>query len=90
MIQRSLKPSKEHSFFLFGPRGWGKSTLLQELFSVEDTLFIDLLDIQLMDDLLVDPGRFERIIDAPEVRTKRVVQSFILSIRELNVHWIGR
>lgn len=73
MIQRSIKLSKTHSFFLFGPRGSGKSTLIHEFFSSDDTLFVDLLDLGLMDELLVDPGRFERMIDTPESRHKRVV-----------------
>lgn len=73
MIKRCCNLSKTHSFFLFGPRGCGKSTLLQEIFSPQDTILIDLLDIKLMDELLLDPGRFERIIEAPENQTKRVV-----------------
>jgi predicted AAA+ superfamily ATPase len=44
MVNRALKPSKLQSYFLFGPRGVGKSTLIQTL-TVHDTsiLWIDLL-----------------------------------------------
>ncbi len=35
---------------MFGPRGTGKSSLLQALFSEKDTLYLDLLDNQLMDE----------------------------------------
>jgi predicted AAA+ superfamily ATPase len=73
MIQRSLKLPKSHSFFLFGPRGSGKSTLLQDSFSTQDTLYLDLLDIKLVDDLMLDKSRFERLINAPESKAKRVV-----------------
>ena len=73
MIKRSLKLSKSHSFFLFGPRGSGKSTLLQDVFSTQDTLYLDLLDIKLVDDLMLDKSRFERLINAPESKAKRVV-----------------
>lgn len=73
MIKRSVILSKTNSFFLFGSRGSGKSTLLQEFYPKKDTLFIDLLNIELLDDLMLDLGRFERLINAPESRHKRVV-----------------
>lgn len=73
MIHRSCKLLQSNSFFLFGPRGSGKSTLIHKVFSPNDTLFIDLLDITLMDNLMLDPGRFERMINAPEAGKKRVV-----------------
>jgi predicted AAA+ superfamily ATPase len=73
MIKRSCNLSKTNSFFLFGPRGCGKSTLLQSDFSAQDTLFIDLLDIEFFDNLMLDPGRFERVIEAKDVINKRVV-----------------
>lgn len=73
MIQRTLNPSKTNSYFLFGPRGSGKTTFLRSLYSENDTLFVDLLDIELMDQLLLNPGRFEALIDQPEHINKRVV-----------------
>lgn len=43
MFKRLVKLPKNKSFFLFGPRQTGKSTLLRSLFSVENTLTFDLL-----------------------------------------------
>lgn len=43
MIRRLQKLSKNNSFFLFGARGTGKSTLLEQEFSRQDALWIDLL-----------------------------------------------
>lgn len=43
MICRIQKLSKNNSLFLFGARGTGKTTLLNEMFSGERTLWIDLL-----------------------------------------------
>ncbi|MGK5088697.1 AAA family ATPase [Bdellovibrionota bacterium FG-2] len=43
MVYRTLKLSKNNSFFLFGPRGTGKSTLLRNRFSDQEHLWIDLL-----------------------------------------------
>ncbi|MGZ5280085.1 MAG: ATP-binding protein [Pseudobdellovibrionaceae bacterium] len=43
MIRRLAKLSKSHSFFLFGPRGTGKSTLLKSWKKGLSVLYIDLL-----------------------------------------------
>ena len=42
-VDRLIKLPKNQSFFLFGPRQVGKSTLIKSVFSEETTLFIDLL-----------------------------------------------
>lgn len=47
MFQRLPKLSKTNSFFLFGARGCGKSTLIKELFAPTDALYIDLLSDQM-------------------------------------------
>ncbi len=73
MIQRSCRFSKTNSFFLFGARGTGKTTLLHSLFSKKDTLFIDLLNVSLFEELLFDPSRFEALINAGQNKNKRVV-----------------
>lgn len=44
MVKRYPKLSNSNSFFLFGPRGAGKSTLIRERYDSENNLFIDLLD----------------------------------------------
>ena len=44
MIQRLVKLSKFQSFFLFGPRGTGKSTLVEASFTRQEYFWIDLLD----------------------------------------------
>ena len=44
MFHRILKLLKSNSFFLFGPRGTGKSFLLKQEFASSKTLWIDLLD----------------------------------------------
>ena len=50
----------ERSFFLFGPRGTGKSTWLQQVFP--DAFRIDLLDASLFLKLSRDPHRLEALI----------------------------
>jgi uncharacterized protein len=73
MIPRSLKLSKNNSFFLFGPRGVGKTTLIKSQFPPETALYVDLLDDGLVDDLLLDFSRFLALIDAPAHKSKSVV-----------------
>ncbi len=73
MIQRHCKLSKTNSFFLFGARGTGKTTLLHELFPKKDTVFIDLLNVSLFEEFLFDINRFEALIDSKENKNKRVV-----------------
>lgn len=46
MIQRLLKIPKNQSFFLFGPRGVGKTTLLRSTLQKEETYYIDLLNVE--------------------------------------------
>ena len=42
VIGRLQKLSEQHSCFLFGARGTGKTTLLKQLFGETKTLWIDL------------------------------------------------
>ena len=43
MLNRTQLLNKNNSFFLFGARGTGKTTLLEKLYSGDETLWIDLL-----------------------------------------------
>ena len=62
---RSLLEQK--SFFLFGPRATGKTTLIDTTLS--EALVIDLLEARTFQSLLKDPGRLGEMIDDP----KRIV-----------------
>jgi predicted AAA+ superfamily ATPase len=57
MIPRLLNLPKNKSFFLFGARGTGKSSLLKAVFSDEKALYFDLLEPLLADLLLVSPEK---------------------------------
>jgi predicted AAA+ superfamily ATPase len=62
MFQRTLKTPTSYSFFLFGARGTGKSSLLKTLFSPETTYWINLLDLDEESRLARDPMEFERAV----------------------------
>jgi predicted AAA+ superfamily ATPase len=62
MFHRTLKPGERQSFFLFGPRGTGKSTLLQRLPFLKNALRIDLLNPEEEDRLIKRPMDLERQI----------------------------
>ena len=83
MIQRKCKLSQINSFFLFGPRGVGKTTLLEDIFSEIDSLFIDLLDPEIFAELVLDSSRFTAMIDSPENRGKRVIIEGVQKIPSL-------
>lgn len=55
MYARLLTLPKNRSFFLFGPRNTGKSTLIEEQFPVSHSLWLDLLDTTLQTRLLENP-----------------------------------
>jgi uncharacterized protein len=55
MYPRLLQPPPKHSFFLFGPRGVGKTAWAHE--QLPDALFFDLLDHQTYTQLLAGPQR---------------------------------
>ncbi len=65
MFQRLCSLSKSNSFFLFGARATGKSTLLNLFFEKKkNVLVLDLLDPATEQELSINPGRLIDKIDA--------------------------
>jgi len=60
MYSRLIEPPKDKSFFLFGPRGTGKTTWVRSRFA--GSLYLDLLEAELFNDLLANPQRLEHFI----------------------------
>jgi predicted AAA+ superfamily ATPase len=60
MYSRLFKPPEKKSFFVFGPRGVGKTTWVKTAFPA--ALYIDLLEAELFNDLLANPQRLESMI----------------------------
>lgn len=60
MYSRLIQPPKDKSFFLFGPRGTGKTTWVKSKFG--DSIYLDLLEAELFNDLVANPQRLENLI----------------------------
>jgi len=60
MYSRLLRPPRAKSFFLFGPRGTGKTTWVKSAFP--KAVYIDLLEAELFNDLTANPQRLSRLI----------------------------
>jgi predicted AAA+ superfamily ATPase len=79
MYPRLLKPPQDKSFFLFGPRGTGKTTWVKATFP--KGLYLDLLEAELYNDLLANPQRLENMI--PKGFTDWVIIDEIQRVAEL-------
>ncbi len=60
MYTRIIKTKLDKSFFLFGPRGTGKTTWVRKAFP--DALYLDLLEASLFNDLLASAQRLEKFV----------------------------
>jgi predicted AAA+ superfamily ATPase len=70
VLGRFLTPPRQ-SFFLFGPRGTGKTTWLRQ--ALPDALVLDLLQPDLARDLLARPERLRDLVAATPPRTTVVL-----------------
>ena len=61
---RALKLPPNYSFFLFGPRGVGKTTLINQVLPKKNTLTLNLLDNELEYQLSTDKGAFRQILNS--------------------------
>lgn len=66
MIPRCINLSKSQSFFLFGARGTGKSTLLKQIFdfNCSKNIYLDLLDPEIERVLTSHPERLMEIVES--------------------------
>ncbi|MDD3375252.1 MAG: ATP-binding protein [Candidatus Omnitrophica bacterium] len=60
MYSRLIHFPKDKSFFLFGPRGTGKTTWVKAAFP--KAIYVDLLEAELFNSLLANPQRLENLI----------------------------
>lgn len=83
MLPRLLKLSKDHSFFLFGARGTGKSTMIHEQFDTTHSLWIDLLNPSEEERFARDPEELRAIVAALPKQITHIVIDEIQKIPKL-------
>lgn len=83
MFSRLRHFLRKHSFFLFGPRGTGKSTLLRQRFEPELCLWLDLLDSQVEEQFSRNPQDLYAIVKALPSKTVYVVIDEIQKVPKL-------
>lgn len=69
MFNRIFKIPESLSFFLFGARGTGKTTLLESVFKDEKTIWIDLLDRDQEAQYQIRPAALEEVLRPYHERT---------------------
>jgi predicted AAA+ superfamily ATPase len=83
MFSRLIKLSKERSFFLFGARNTGKSTLLENDFDKENSVYFDLLNQDLFSRLEKRPEELYEIVKGLPANKRFIIVDEIQKIPEL-------
>lgn len=83
MFPRLRHFSNKRSFFLFGPRGTGKSTLLKHRFTQKECFWLDLLDSSIEDRFLRNPNELYAIVKALPDEIKYVIVDEIQKVPKL-------
>ncbi len=83
MVLRNLKLPKDRSFFLFGPRQVGKTTLLKSSFEKDKSAFYDLLDSDLYLKFVARPALFTEEINKLDSKISHVLVDEIQRIPDL-------
>ena len=79
MYARLIAPPQDKSFFLFGPRGTGKTTWVRSVFP--DAVYLDLLEAKLFTEFTANPQRLRNYI--PRGFEGRVVIDEVQRVPEL-------
>jgi len=83
MVNRLFNPLKSRSFFIFGPRGVGKSTWLRAHFLSSESLFFNLLEPETYELFLLQPQRLKEIINLKENLEKVIIIDEIQKVPSL-------
>ena len=83
MFSRLRYFSSKRSFFLFGPRGTGKSTLLKHRFNQKECFWLDLLDSSIEDRFFRNPNELYSIVKALPAEIKYIIVDEIQKVPKL-------
>lgn len=79
MFSRDFAPPEDQTYFLFGPRGTGKSMFIEGFY--KNGVFFDLLDARVFNELMADPSRLS--LKIPEEFADWVVIDEIQKVPDL-------
>ena len=90
MIKRTLKLPKRHSFFLFGPRQTGKSTLLNKDFPAKNVIYYNLLQTDVFTRLAANPKIFREEVLSRDSKITHIIINEVQLIPEIlnEVHYL--
>lgn len=88
MVRRAVNLSKSQSFFLFGARGTGKSTLIKATDFLADALYFDLLDLDLEEELALRPSSFSEKISGLK-KGSWITKQFRITFKFLRKHTLA-
>lgn len=83
MLNRLLVLPKKRSFFLFGARNTGKSTLIENTFNEETSTFFDLLNVEQEARFASNPSEFFNIVQALPTHITHVIIDEIQKVPKL-------
>jgi len=83
MVPRLLKLIKNYSFFLFGPRGAGKSTLVRRIFDESFAVTFNLLKAEIKERFQRDPDELANVVHALPENITHVVIDEVQKVPEL-------
>lgn len=83
MFHRIIHIPKNKHCFLFGARGTGKSTWLEQCFSKEQSIWINLLEPETEEAYTLDPSRLIRVVLALEPSVTHVILDEIQKVPKL-------
>ncbi|CAL7959763.1 conserved hypothetical protein [Gammaproteobacteria bacterium] len=82
-LARLLRLPQKHSLFLFGARGTGKSTLLQQLFLPDNCLWLNLLDPEQEARFAINPKELSNLVLALSKKTTHVIIDEVQKVPKL-------
>lgn len=83
IINRDVALPATHSFFMFGPRLTGKSTILRQKYATENSFYIDLLETAEANKYVLNPGILFREVIALGNKIEHVIIDEIQKVPQL-------
>ena len=83
MFKRRLALPRNKSFFLFGPRQTGKSTLLKKTFLEKESLYYDLLKSEEFTRLTANPALFREEVLSRDKSRKYIIVDEVQRVPQL-------